>query len=91
MGRWFMTGNNDGGSIEHSGYVQAISPDGARRQFRMSVALVLAFAISTFVAAMLGGIRLGYIELEPPKLTVETPGTMKLRKMLPGLLSLKNV
>ena len=64
---------------EGSGFVQAISPEGARRQFKLAVTVMMAFALAALFAVKLGNVTPRYHELDPVRLTVEMPGTLTLR------------
>ena len=61
-------------SSEESGFVLAISPDMARRQLKISAALVAALAMATVLVASLGRVEPRYAEPATVKLTVQAPG-----------------
>ncbi len=66
-------------SSEGSGFVQAISPEAARKQFRLAVTVMIAFALTALFAVKLGNVRPRYDELDAVRLTVEMPGTVTQR------------
>jgi len=65
---------------EESGFVQAISPDAARRQFKISATLVAALAVATVFVAALGQVQPRYSEPATVKLTVQAPGVMQVQQ-----------
>lgn len=65
---------------EESGFIQAISPDVARRQLKLSAALVAALAVATVFVASLGNFQPRYAEPATVKLTVQAPGVMQVQQ-----------
>jgi hypothetical protein len=65
---------------EDSGFVQAISPDMARRQLKLSAALVGALAVATALIATLGQFQPRYGEPAVVKLTVQAPGSLQTQQ-----------
>ena len=65
---------------EESGFIQAIAPDVARRQLKISAALVAALAIATIFVASLGQMQPRYAEPATVKLTVQAPGVMQVQQ-----------
>ena len=65
---------------EDSGFVQAISPDVARRQFRISAALVGALAVATIAVATMSQVQPRYAEPASVKLVVQAPGVMQVQQ-----------
>ena len=65
---------------EESGFVQAISPDMARRQLKISAALVAALAIATIFVASLAQVQPRYAEPAHVKLTIQAPGVMQVQQ-----------
>ncbi len=65
---------------EESGFVQAISPDMARRQLKLSAALVGALLVATALVATLGQIQPRYADPAVVKLTVQAPGSLQIQQ-----------
>ena len=66
-------------SSEGSGFVQSISPEGARRQFKLAVTVMIAFALVALFVVKLGNVQPRHNELDLVRLTVEMPGTVTPR------------
>lgn len=75
-----MSGQNRIETQEDSGFIQAIAPDAARRQLKISAALVAALAVATIFVASLGQMQPRYAEPALVKLTVQSPGVMQVQQ-----------
>ena len=68
-------------AFEHSpgdsGFIASISPAAARRQLKISIAVVAAFVIATALALATGQIRPQTQPPAPVKLTIQMPGKIK--------------
>lgn len=67
-------------SETESGFVQAMAPELAQRQFRISAVLVALIAAITLVVAFSGQLKPRYVEPAVVKLTIQAPGSIQVHQ-----------
>ncbi len=65
---------------EESGFIQTISPEVARRQLKISLAVVAALAVATLSLASIGQIQPRHSEPATVQLVVQAPGSLQVQQ-----------
>lgn len=65
---------------DDSGFVQAIAPDVARRQLKLSITLIATLTLATGLLATLGQLQPRHSDPAIVKLTVQAPGSLQVQQ-----------